>query len=308
MNKNNLKYLAILAVLIIIYLITQMSDNTEKRIEFFGVDSADIAVFELSNTEDTLKVKKIEGQWMVIDPLEYEASSNKIDNIFSKVINIETSKMPISENPEKFSKFGVSDSLATRVKFYDNSNKLLCDAVVGKSENNYQYSYGRMQDGQKVYQLLSNISYYIKPKPSDWRDKQFAGFTKEEIDKIEVKSKDYDYTLTFKDTAWVYTGNDGSLDLKKENRVLKNIKNSLATMRANDFIDNDFAAYSDKFDNPYMMVKVDLYDGQSINFKFAEHDEDKKYLVQKNENQKTLYVVREYSLKRIQKKLKDFEK
>ena len=98
MNKNNKKYIAILAVLITIFIITKSNNKIEKIINFFDIDSTEIVKIEISSFSDTLILESINNSWQITSPIEYLADQYQVKNFFDIVLNIETSSLPISES------------------------------------------------------------------------------------------------------------------------------------------------------------------------------------------------------------------
>ena len=123
MNKKQKIYIGILVVLIIVFLITKMGNNVEKRINFFQVDSTKIKTIEISNIKDTLRLSKQNDMWKIVYPFENDANEYQIKNIFSKVLKVKTSNLPISESESSFDTYKVTNSQGTWIKFID-ENKI----------------------------------------------------------------------------------------------------------------------------------------------------------------------------------------
>ena len=135
MNKKQKMYIGILVVLVIVFLITKMGNNVEKRINFFQVDSTKIKTIEISNIKDTLRLSKENEIWKIVYPFENDTNEYQINSIFSKVLNVKTSNLPISENENSFDTYKVTNSQGTWIKFIDENDKVLDEAIIGKSSS-----------------------------------------------------------------------------------------------------------------------------------------------------------------------------
>lgn len=306
MNKKNLIPIIVLVVLIIIFAITKTRNYTEKRILFFGIDSIKIAAIELITVDDTLKLVKINEEWLIDYPIQYPPVPRKVEDIFGKVLNVETSKIPVSESESSFEKYNLTDSLGTIVRLYDADNKLLSESIVGKSEN-YNFSHARKKDENKVYQLVSNISYMIKPDIAGWRNKTIMELEELEISQINFSSDEFNYSLTATDSLWQYNDFVSNFSVKAPNASLKSLISGLKRVNASDFIDNDFESYTEKFTKPIAELTITDFTGLITDLKFVE-GEEKKLVVQKDNETNHLFVMHESWLNKFKKSKEDFEK
>jgi hypothetical protein len=306
MNKKNLSYIVILVFLVIIFIIIKTNDKTEKRISFFNVDSVMISAIEIFNTTDTLKLVKTENKWMIDYPVKYPTTQRKITEIFDKVIKAECSNIPVTELESSFAKYNVTDSLGTTVIFYDNKDNVIIDAIIGKSSN-YNYSHARERNDSKVYQLNTNISYSINPTLSTWRKKEITELEETDISKITVQFVDREYSIVPTDSLWQFTENDTLFSINDGNTAFRLVLNDSKKMMVSSFIDNEFENYKAKFEEPFMIVQIELFSGDNTILTFAEYEE-KKYIIQKNKETEHLYVVYDNLIKHFQKSIEDFSK
>ncbi|HCX73523.1 MAG TPA: hypothetical protein DHM37_07385 [Candidatus Cloacimonas sp.] len=306
MNKKNLISLGILIVLVIVYIFIKSNENTEKRVRFFQVDSTEIAQVVLQNAEDTLKIAKQEGTWQIIEPLEYPAAENMTKALFESVLTVETSKTPIAESKASHAKLNVTDSLGTLVSFWDDQNNQLQAAYVGRNAN-YNYANARNKGENKVYQLLQNITYNIRPSLYSWRSKTVLNIPQEQISQIEVAGKELNYQLTASDSLWIYSSGKQSFGVQEQNSALKAILNGVSKVRATNFVDNNYQEYAEKFKNPQFAVKIHTYEGSQHVLSFIPYQEN-KYLMQKDDLEKHLFVESSSVAKIFQKTAEDYKK
>ncbi len=306
MNKKNLIPIIVLIVLILIYVLTKTRNYTEKRIQFFGIDSVKIGAIELITVDDTLKLAKTNGEWLLDHPIKYPPVQRKIEDIFGKVLTVETSKIPVSESESTLEKYNLTDSLGTIIRLYDSGNKLLSESIIGKS-GNYNFSHARKKDENKVYQLVSNISYMIKPDIKGWRNKTILELEELEISQISFDSEEFNYMLSATDSLWQYNDFVSSFSIKAPNASMKSISSGLKRVNISDFIDHDFESYAEKFNEPLAELSITTFTGDQINLKFIQGEEN-KLVLQKNDETEHLFIIYESWLNKFKKSKEDFEK
>ncbi|MBC8384925.1 MAG: DUF4340 domain-containing protein [Candidatus Cloacimonetes bacterium] len=307
MNRKNMIPLLVLVVLIIIFLLTKLNDKTEKIISFFDVDSSKVAVIEIETNEDTLKLSKIDGKWMIDYPIHDAATQRKLDDLFKKVLPVTTSSIPVSESESSFATYNVTDSLGTIIKLYDAGSRLLKSAIIGTSSG-YNNSSARYSGDNKIYRLKENITHSLKPDINSWRNKDVLVMDKENIKNIFVSYENVNYTLSATDTLWNYMDTKETVSIKKENSTLKNIVNGMARVRVTSFIDDDIETYLPKFEEPVFELTVELFDEEKHFLKFIESDEKNKIILQVDDQTDHLYVMFESWIKKFQKPVEDFSK
>ncbi|MBN1327068.1 MAG: DUF4340 domain-containing protein [Candidatus Cloacimonetes bacterium] len=306
MNKKNYMPILILIILVIAFIIIRSNDKTEKRIRFFPVDSVRVAVVEIIAKDDTLRIEKQDDQWMITYPVKYPPETRKITELFSKVLKVETSNIPVSESEASLVTYSLEDSMATLVRISDKQGKILHEALIAKSSN-YHYAYGRRVNDNKIYQLYENISHSLNPDVSSWRKKEILEYTQEDLARITVSYEDVSYQLTPTDSLWQYQQDDQVIFVQDSNAALKSILTNASKMRTSTFADGVYEEYKDALENPVLQLNIEYFNGDQYHFRFADY-EDGKYLLQKNDQTDYLYVVFEYLLDNFRKTQEDFLK
>lgn len=307
MSKQNKIYLVVLLVLVIIFAITKMNNNVEKRIKFFDVDSISIASLEIADLQDTIRIAKQNDSWQIIDPIQYPTDETKINNFFERVIKVKTSSLPIAEEESSFEKYELTDSLATELTLFDENDQILDRSLIGKSQD-YNNTPARKKGKNKIFRLESNISYLVKAELSNWRKKIVAEFEEADIAKINIDSEQNDYSISFADTTWQYKSGKEQFKIDNENENLRRIFSGLKRINSTKFIDNEFEKYEEELKSPQATISVEKFDGSTMIFKLIPHEEEKKFILQKNDETKTLYIVYQSWLDRYLKEAEDFQK
>ncbi|MCF7919152.1 MAG: DUF4340 domain-containing protein [Candidatus Cloacimonetes bacterium] len=305
MNKKNRIYLIILIVLAVIFVLTKLDTKKEKRFNFFAADSNSVARIEITLEADTLYLAKEGSDWKIVYPVKWDMQVGKMDKIFDTVLTAETSTLPISENEASLVKYSLTDSLATHLKTFDAKGNVLDDVLLGKSSS-YSNTPVRKIGSNQVYRLESNIAYILKPVLGSWRKREIIEIDPEQITKIMVVSDDNNYALEMADSLWVYSDEKESFNVDNDNSTLTGIINSFKRFAASDFVDGKYEEYKSALEMPVVEVGIEMWSGDNFYFRYIPYEE-KKYLLQFNNDTNTLYVQYESNMNKFQKQAVDFQ-
>ncbi|MCK5051632.1 MAG: DUF4340 domain-containing protein [Candidatus Cloacimonetes bacterium] len=305
MSKKQKIYIAILVVLVIVFLIMKMDNNVEKRINFFQADSARIMTIEISNIKDTLRLSKKNNEWVLIHPFEYPTNEYQINNIFSKVLNVKTSNLPISESENSFDTYKVTNSQGTLIKFIDENNNVLDEAIIGKSSSS-KTTPARRPEENKIFKLEENINYIVTTNTDNWREKTILEIEENSISKISVLCDENAYELTPSDSLWYYVDDKSTLSVDFNNKTLRDIISTLSKLTVNGFVDNKYEEFKEKLTSPTLEIGIELFDGSMHYLKIA-MDKDPKYILQFDNNEIFLYSVYQDWVEKFTKEAMDFK-
>jgi len=305
MSKKQIIYITILIVLVIVFFITKINNNVEKRINFFQADSAKIRAIEISNIKDTLKFSKKNDEWILVYPIENPVNKYQIEKIFTKVLQVKTSNLPISENESSFDTYKVNNSQGTRIKFLDENNNILDEAIIGKSSSP-KTTPARRPDENNIYQLEENINSMITPNTDFWREKIILGIEKNNISKISIICDINAYELAPSDSLWHYTDGKSSLGVDLNNKTLQDIISTLSKLTVNGFVDNKFEDYKEKLSFPNLEIGIELFDGSSHYIRIA-MDKDSKYVLQFDNEESYMYLVYNNWVEQFTREAMDFK-
>jgi len=305
MNKTNRKYVAILAVLIAIFIITKTNDKKEKIINFFDVDSLKIARIELSSTKDTLILSKVNDNWIIEKPFEFQADQYRLERFFKNVLQSETSNLPVSESAGSLEKYDLTDSLATLMTLYDAKGKKLDASFFGKMKGESNTPV-RRENSNKVYRLNSNVASYMKPDMQTWREKTVAKIEELSIGKISILTENEGFEITRSDSLWMFEDGVNSFGIADDNSSLRMIFSALKQITSTQFKDNEFAMYENKLANPDLEIGINILDGTNVYLRLAKEGE-KNYIMQKDNITDHLFVQHDSWVNRFLKSAVDFQ-
>lgn len=307
MTKKNGILLLILAGLVIVFLLTRLDTKTEKKTRLFDVDSLDIATIKISSPEDTLSLVKVHDTWQLSAPVNYPAEERQVKNLFENVFTIETSKTALSESKTALETYQISDSAGTHVVLLDASGKELSHVIFGKSSSGNTPA--RYAKSNKIYSSERNVTYMITPKLDTWRDKYVTNTETDMISALDVTYDQLHYTLTRGDTAWVYDNGLETASLALDKGIINTLLSGAAKLRTTSFIDDNTQYYLEQLKTPELDVTYSTYDNQTVRLRAVVYDEDdKKMVVQRNDDPSPLFIIYESMLNRFNKTADDMTK
>ena len=171
MNKKNIIWIAILAVLIVVFMLSKGRENFERRIDLFKFSSADVTKIEFVTPADTLIIAWEQGKWMITHPNEAPVNMGQLETFFEHYLSLTTSKNPVSESIERQIHYNVEDETAIQIMLYGRNNRLLSKIFYGMSLNNRSIAYIRKDNDNMIYQI-NNIIQIIAPFYEAWEGEE----------------------------------------------------------------------------------------------------------------------------------------
>ena len=173
MNKS-LQYLLIVFVFLLLLFFINQSQQSKYSISseaIFHVEEDNINRILLADSNgDSLVLVKSDTSWYMPQADTLEMKDRQINQLFEKVIN-GTYDMKMSKNPEKWNKFGVTDSSGKMVTLFDEDNTLLLSIIFSNKGQDYSHNFYRTVGENEVYRTTENIFYMINTKPTYWGSK-----------------------------------------------------------------------------------------------------------------------------------------
>jgi hypothetical protein len=167
-------------------------DETNEPKKMFNFVAADINEIQLeypdqlnkgSGERQTVLLKKIDGEWIVISNNSYKARKNDINTLLEKAAEITQGEL-ISSNPDRQEILEIGPQSGTHVRLQQDANAV-ADFWLGKNGAGGNATYVRLDGSDLVYASKGNIRFYFQ-KP-DWIDRTILKLDKEQINKISLK-------------------------------------------------------------------------------------------------------------------------
>ena len=215
-----------------------MFGDLDIKEKLFTADSSKIDKIEIARTDVSITLEKVNGQWMVTKPVNYQADTNAVCPILGNLQDFKIESIT-SEKPDNFHNY-LDSALHPVVTAYQGGNKL-GTFEVGKYAISYSNAYLKLPDENRIL-LASNLTSNNFTKPlKDFRYKVITSIPTPGLTKIVFKSTDsnkVDFTA-IKDTAgrW-FIGNDS---IPKNN--MDGFTNTLSNFMTEDFKDTVPAAF-----------------------------------------------------------------
>ena len=172
MTKNFQIALIILVVLIGIFFFNKNSQSKLETVSeaIFTDNIEDIFKFLIQNGEEAIELARVDTVWRISGNDTLEIKSQSMDNLFDKVLKVNRGTI-ISENPEKYGKYSVDDSIGTHLAVIDSKGETVGYYVFGRSKSDYSRSYVRVGSDPKVYLADQNVTYMLQTRPTYWGEK-----------------------------------------------------------------------------------------------------------------------------------------
>lgn len=196
--------LIILGVLLVIYLITLLSDKSERTFKekVLTVDTADvntILIFPIG--KDDVILTRLDTAWKVeLDSFNYNADKKMIKNIFTQLINLKPDRVAAT-NESKWAEFEVDDSTGTRVILMENDD-ILTELLIGKfsyipdknsspeQPKGKMITYVRLADEDEVYAVEGYLKLNFNYDLNSYRNKAVVNAHRSHITKLTYTEPD----------------------------------------------------------------------------------------------------------------------
>jgi len=159
----------VIAALVVVYLYTKLQEGryTTTSDTVFDIQPNDVGRFVIREGGKHIELVRYDTLWVVASYEERKVRQWRLDSFFNTVLGVERESM-ISDNPDKWTTYGVDDSTGRQLQVYDLGGSLEADVVVGRSSANWQSSYVREADRDKVYLTTRNIANFLSADTTFW--------------------------------------------------------------------------------------------------------------------------------------------
>ena len=226
MNKN--KTIGIILVLLIgaFFLnryIQRKHESTSSLIFSGNTDQIQKVLIQKEN--DAIQLEFADSSWSIAGNDSLIVRENKITDLFEIVFATEKTTK-VSENPDKWYKYSVDDSLGTHLDLISNDDQTLGYFVFGRSKTDWSHNYVRVRKSPEVYLTSSSIIHHLGTTESFWGKEPpapeisdsliFSGNT-DQIQKVLIQKENDAIQLEFADSSWSIAGNDSLI--VRENKI-----------------------------------------------------------------------------------------
>ena len=172
MNKSLQYLLVVFVAMLLLFFINQNQQNKYKISSelIFQVDEDEIHRILFEESADSLVLVKSDTSWIMPQADTLEIKERQINQFFEKIIN-GSYDMIMSKNPNKWRKFGVTDSSGKKVTLFSEENEVLSSAIFSNKGQDYSHNFYRTIGANEVYRTTENVFYMINIRPTYWGSK-----------------------------------------------------------------------------------------------------------------------------------------
>jgi len=180
---NNLKIaIIVLGLLLIIFFINSNKQNALiiQSNQLFEKNVNDIQKILIQKNAAAIELIRTDTIWEISGNDSLIIKERSLESFFDRVLTVNRETL-ISENPEKYDKFSISDSLGIHLALIGSQNETIAYYVFGRSSTDYSRSYVRIGNNPNVYLTDQNVTYMLTTEETYWGE-----MPKENIDSPPV--------------------------------------------------------------------------------------------------------------------------
>ena len=308
MKRAIIPLVMILILCVIVYFILISKEKriySPERIEaYVNLDSSAVDKIEFCILKTKMAFDKRDGKWFATGPKSFKVDKRLVGQLLSMVANLEVEDL-ISTNPRKQMLFQV-DTLTGTILNFMSGNDTLASLAVGKTSQDFMYTYVRKTDSDEVWSAKGFLSRIVGRHLDQWRDKSILDLDAEKINAVEFKKKKKSFKLAKVDTVWkvsssLYT--EGQDTREDEVRAFIDRISNLRT--------DEFAELPDlegvNFKKPVLTLKLTLDNGTEETLTIVQKSlEDKRYVVTKD-GEETFFILYQGSFDYLDREIEDFK-
>jgi hypothetical protein len=182
-----------------------MYDLRDKTILDFDPAQVKQTIFTIKNpdsgTTQEIRLEQADDLWKIVSPKEFKADTTKMVSLLSKVKSSRIKEF-IEEDPENLAQYKLDqpDTTLSLVVGDDNTRKIL---LLGKTDEAKDGIYAKYEAAKNVFFVPTDLVKQFPKNVNDLRDKTLLTFNNEDVQKIELISRDETVVLehSFSDQA-----------------------------------------------------------------------------------------------------------
>jgi hypothetical protein len=200
MDNRKLGILAVVAAVMVLWAVLQARLSGGRRAVpsgpaylIQGLDPADVDSITIGKGKDPIKIKRLEGRFVVANKANYPADAKQINDLITKALDIKTSEL-VTSNPKNQEELQVTEDKARSVvKFFKSDGSLLTGVVVGESRESGQGTYVRLAASDNVY--LTEEAPWFRDRAVDFVNQELVAAKREDVNAVTVTTPEGTYTL-----------------------------------------------------------------------------------------------------------------
>jgi hypothetical protein len=220
MNKKHLILIAVLAVLVVVYIISEQTFRSDQQTfdpDILKIDSASIhQVMLVPAGGDTIVFEKQAENWkMRSGSLITIASKSSTENMIQELISLRIDRLA-SNSEDDLEKYQLTDSLSSYIIVKDEAGRQLVNLQVGKvsflprsgsgmyggQRNVDGITYFRIGGDRNIYAASSFIGMMVTMTADNWRDHVVFECKPESVMKVSATTPGGTWVLSKEGNVW----------------------------------------------------------------------------------------------------------
>ncbi|WP_430812816.1 MULTISPECIES: DUF4340 domain-containing protein [unclassified Carboxylicivirga] len=288
-------FMALLILTVAVKLVDSNRGVNTLATELFSIDvntiSSVIVKPKMLNGK-SIELKKVNGGWRVLsDGKSYNGDASTIDRLINQLNGLKPIRLA-SQSKERWNKFELTDSLATKVQFMGAEGEL-AKVYIGKfsysqpktnsmmQQNPYMRpqgtmtSYVRYNDEEEVYAVEGFLGSTANRNIDAFRDKTLLNTNKAGIGKIEFSyPADSSFTMVKNEGVWMSDG------IALDSASVANYLSGITSLRGGDFSNDKRTTFTHK---------AKIYSGNGTVLEVNAAIDDEKAILSTSQNQGTVF-------------------
>jgi hypothetical protein len=249
-EKRILILSVVVAALILLYVLgVVFSPANRRRREmetplFQILNKEMIAHIAVTSGQETLELRKAGDDWTVrISGVYFPASGTRVNAFLDHIISLKRSKR-VSDDPETWEDFEVTETLGRRLILAGAEDKTLVNLFIGKPGVGGEGTYVRQEGSEEVIEADKSFSYYMNLEPRFWSHLKLfpENLDFRDIVRLNLKRRDgfaagaesFVYALVRDENQdWIV---EGRPDLALSNERIDRLSGALADFEGTEFL------------------------------------------------------------------------
>jgi hypothetical protein len=185
-----------------IYFVDAERPATEAKEKVFTLASDDVEELRVVAKGDTTVLKKRDGVWKVVEPLDADADASEVSNLLNSLTSLEVNR-EVDPNAPNLAEYGLASPKAD-ISFKakgGTSGRLRLGDVTATSGDLYAVA----GDGNRVFLVSTFVETSVSRSTFDLRDKRMLRFERDKADGLEITTEAGTTTMTRANSDWRLT-------------------------------------------------------------------------------------------------------
>jgi hypothetical protein len=173
--------LGIFVVLLVYFILSQAGGRNFSTInlpKLSAPTAEEIIRIEITRPTDRLVLEKKENQWVLTEPLQFPADKNKVENLCRSLGGLRIADL-VSDRAGAEGDYGLTTATAVNLKV--TSAKKTMELALGAANAASTHTFVRLPKDSRIYQVLGDLTYPLKPVAAEWRSFQIFDFSMDEV-------------------------------------------------------------------------------------------------------------------------------